>query len=80
MTITRHLAFAILVSYGFSVAFWLFMGVFILKGFIIISAACALAGALVGYFSGKKLMTTLIATAIIRLAAFYAVMEGWVHL
>lgn len=76
MTFLRHLLVAALVSYGFSVFFWLALGMFILKGFIVVSAACALAGAAIGYFTGRKILVTVIATAVIRLAAYFAVVNG----
>lgn len=76
MTFLRHILLALAISYGLSVFFWLALNVFILTGFIVVSAGCALAGALLGYLAGKRLWVTAIATGAIRLAAFLAVTNG----
>jgi hypothetical protein len=76
MAFMRHLLVAALVSYGFSIFFWVAHGMFILKGFIVVSAICALAGAAIGFFTGNKIFMTVIATAVIRMGAYYAVVNG----
>ena len=66
----RHALLALLVSYGLSTAFWGLFGVFVLWPFILVSLACALAGAAAGWLAGRRLWLTLAATAVIRTGVF----------
>ncbi|WP_339748729.1 hypothetical protein [uncultured Maricaulis sp.] len=77
MNVLRHLLLAAAVSYGLSGLFWLVLNVFNLQGFIAVSAACALAGALAGWLSGRRLWVTAGATAVIRLVAFFLMTGGF---
>lgn len=69
----KHFVLALVISFALSVAFWGVFGVFELAPFFIVSLLCAAAGASIGVVFGKRLLVTGIATAVIRVAAFYAV-------
>ena len=76
MNLLRHLLLAAVISYGLSGLFWLVLHVFNLPGFIFVSAGCAIAGALAGYFAGQRLLVTAGATAAIRVAVFFIMTGG----
>jgi hypothetical protein len=66
----RHAFAALLVSFALSVSFWLIWGVFVLPGFIVMSLLAAAGGLLAGWLAGKRLVITLVATAVIRIAIY----------
>ncbi|VAV93675.1 hypothetical protein MNBD_ALPHA06-1011 [hydrothermal vent metagenome] len=72
----RHTAYALVLSYGLSVFFWLGFGVFNLVGFIVVSALTAALGVASGWVLGKKLGITLLATFVFRILA-YLLMTGF---
>ena len=75
--LVNHALAAILVSYGLSVGFWAFLGVFNLAGFIIWSFVAAAIGCGLGYKITKHILGTVIFTAIIRIA-IYVIMTTFV--
>lgn len=76
MIALRHLLLAAIISYGLSGLFWFGLGVFNLQGFVLVSAGCAIAGALIGYLAGRRMLVTAGATVVIRLAAFFVMTGG----
>lgn len=72
MSFVRHLIPALAISFGLSVLFWAVFHVFAAGPFFFVSVACAIAGALIGYFAGNRLGLTVVATVIVRLAAYLA--------
>ncbi len=70
MSFIKHLMLAIGLSYALSLFFWAVFSVFNLQGFILVSAVCALAGAGIGFLTGRRLVVTAIATILIRIAAY----------
>lgn len=76
MEFLKHLALAAILSFGLSLGFWAVFGVFDLRGFWVVSTACALIGALGGYLAGKRLAATTLLTVIVRVAVFALVVQG----
>jgi hypothetical protein len=76
MIALRHLLLATIISYGLSGLFWIGLGVFNLPGFVLVSAGSALAGALIDYLAGRRMLVTAGATAVIRLAVFFLMTGG----
>lgn len=66
----RHALGALLVSFALSVSFWLIWGTFVMPGFIVMSLLAAAGGVLSGWLAGKRLVITLVATALIRIAIY----------
>ncbi|PHS28941.1 MAG: hypothetical protein COA85_02430 [Robiginitomaculum sp.] len=71
-----HFLGALLVSYGLSVAFWLGLGVFNLMGFVFVSALAAALGVFAGWFMGKHLWVTVLATLLCRLGLYMLMMRS----
>lgn len=69
----KHFVLALVISFALSIAFWGVFGVFELAPFFVVSILCAAAGAAIGKLLGDRLLLTGIATAIIRIAVFFAV-------
>lgn len=55
MIVLKHLAVAAYLSFGPSLLFWIGWGVFDMRGFWLVNEACAIAGALAGYFPAHAL-------------------------
>lgn len=72
MPVVKHLIVALVLSFGLSVFFWAVFGVFAAAPFVFVSLACAVVGALIGYFGGNRLALTFGATLIVRVAAYLA--------
>ena len=70
--VMRHIIVALIVSYAASLAFWAAFGVFAAGPFVVVSTACAFAGAAAGLLAGRRLWATVAATLIIRVAAYLA--------
>lgn len=73
MSLPHHALLAGLVSFGLSGVFGLAFGVFMLIPFFVVSSACAIVGALIGWVAGKRLWVTALAAALIRVGVFVAV-------
>ena len=76
MGFLKHLALAAILSFGLSLGFWVLLGVFDLRGFWVVSTACALIGGLGGYLAGKRIAVTALLTMIVRIAVFALVVQG----
>ncbi len=72
----RHIAAALTVSYGLSLGFWLFAGVFNLPGFVLVSALAAALGLAAGWLAGKRLWVTALAAMVFRLVLYYVMTRG----
>lgn len=68
--LAQHVLVALIVAFGLSVIFWLFLGVFVLSGFVLWSLVSAVIGVLIGAFVFDYVVWTATATAIVRVAIY----------
>ncbi len=74
--VAAHLALALTVSAGLSGAFWIAYGVFELVPALIVTPACAAAGAALGWIARRNLLITAVLTMVIRGAAYLLATSG----
>lgn len=65
-TAKRHYLISILVSFGLSVLFWVFLGVFEVVGFLFWSCLAALLGSSIGLVFDRKIWISVLSTIVIR--------------
>ena len=68
--LAQHFLVALIVAFGLSVIFWLFLGVFVLSGFVLWSLVSAVIGVLIGAVIFDYVVWTAIAAAIVRVAIY----------